>query len=64
MSQDQFNLAGTARLVMNQEGFQPDFPAEALQQLAGIHPKVDHSLRDLTALLWSSIDNDDSRDLD
>ena len=64
MSQDQFNLVAAAREEMLAEGFEPDFPAEAQQQLAGIHPKSDHSLRDLTALLWSSIDNDDSRDLD
>jgi len=64
LSQDQFNLAGAAHLEMLAEGFQPDFPAEALQQLKGIHPAADKSLRDLTALLWSSIDNDDSRDLD
>jgi len=64
LSQDQFNLVAAAREEMLAEGFEPDFPAEAQQQLAGIHPKSDHSLRDLTALLWSSIDNDDSRDLD
>jgi len=64
MTHDEFNLAAAARQEMTDHGFQPDFPAEALQQLAGIHPQPDHSLRDLTALLWSSIDNDDSRDLD
>ena len=64
MAHDEFNLVAAARQVMTEEGFQPDFPAEAQQQLAGIHPKADHSLRDLTALAWSSIDNDDSRDLD
>ncbi|MEI9974446.1 MAG: RNB domain-containing ribonuclease [Ignavibacteriota bacterium] len=64
MVHDEFNLAAAARQVMTEEGFQPDFPAEAQQQLAGIHPKSDPSLRDLRTLLWSSIDNDDSRDLD
>ena len=64
MSQDQFNLVGAARQEMIDEGFQPDFPAEAQQQLKGIHPKADRSLKDLTGLPWSSIDNDDSRDLD
>jgi exoribonuclease-2 len=55
---------GAARQEMIDEGFQPDFPAEAQQQLKGIHPKADRSLKDLTGLPWSSIDNDDSRDLD
>jgi VacB/RNase II family 3'-5' exoribonuclease len=64
LAHDGFNLAATARQVMTEEGFQPDFPAEIQQQLAGIHPKNDHTLKDLTGLLWSSIDNDDSRDLD
>ena len=64
MPHDEFNLAAAARQEMTDHGFQPDFPAEALQQLGEIHPQPDHSLRDLTALLWSSIDNDDSRDLD
>jgi VacB/RNase II family 3'-5' exoribonuclease len=64
VSQDQFNLVGAARQEMIDEGFQPDFPAEAQQQLKGIHPKADRSLKDLTGLPWSSIDNDDSRDLD
>jgi exoribonuclease-2 len=64
VAQDQFNLAAIARQVMLEDGFQPDFTAEAQQQLAGIHPQNGHGLRDLTALLWSSIDNDDSRDLD
>jgi len=61
---DEFHLAAAARQEMIEQGFQPDFPAEAEQQLAGIHTRPDPSLRDLTALLWSSIDNDDSRDLD
>ena len=64
MTHDEFNLAAAARQVMTEEGFQPDFTTEAKQQLAGIHPKADPSLKNLTALLWSSIDNDDSRDLD
>jgi exoribonuclease-2 len=64
MSQEAFNLAAAARQEMLDHGFQPDFTADAQKQLAGIHPRPDKSLRDLTALLWSSIDNDDSRDLD
>ena len=63
------NLAAIARQVMQARGFQPDFPPEAQQQLAAIkaHPPPltpSDKVRDLRSLLWSSIDNDTSRDLD
>jgi exoribonuclease-2 len=60
----EFNLAAAARQEMIERGFNPDFPPEAERQLAAIQLKPAPGLRDLTALLWSSIDNDDSRDLD
>jgi len=59
-----FDLAAAARREMLERGFEPDFPPEAERQLNGLEaPRVD-GLRDLTSLLWSSIDNDESRDLD
>jgi exoribonuclease-2 len=64
-----FDLQAAARQVMQDNGFEPDFPPEALQQLAQIKsapPAVaaGQDVRDLRSLLWSSIDNDTSRDLD
>jgi VacB/RNase II family 3'-5' exoribonuclease len=60
-----FDLSAAARQEMLEHGFEPDFPPEVESQLAGIAAQpVDGALKDLTALLWSSIDNDDSRDLD
>jgi exoribonuclease-2 len=63
------DLQATAKQVMMNHGFQPDFPPEVQQQLAELkaHPPqvaVTPTVRDLRNLLWSSIDNDTSRDLD
>ncbi len=64
MPHDEFNLVAAARQEMIERGFSPDFPPEVERQLATIRPQTGAGLRDLSALLWSSIDNDDSRDLD
>jgi VacB/RNase II family 3'-5' exoribonuclease len=63
------NLQAVARQVMQARGFNPDFPPEAQQQLAEIraHPPQlvpSDRVHDLRKLLWSSIDNDTSKDLD
>jgi exoribonuclease-2 len=53
---------------MLRNGFDPDFPAAVSQQIAAIqsHPLASMAadIRDLRNLLWSSIDNDTSKDLD
>ncbi len=53
---------------MIDEGFQPDFPPEAARQVDALKGHAvagtDAGVRDLRSLLWSSIDNDTSRDLD
>src|SRR5215469_2539400 len=59
-----FDMGAAARQEMIDRGFEPDFSSDAQRQLAAVHPHLDDGLRDLTGLLWSSIDNDDSRDLD
>jgi VacB/RNase II family 3'-5' exoribonuclease len=63
------DLQATAREVMRERGFNPDFPKEVSAQLASLkqHPPAiaaGKDIRDLRTLLWSSIDNDTSRDLD
>jgi len=63
------DLQATAKEVMMQHGFEPEFPFEVSAQLADLrqHPPqvaVADGIRDLRNLLWSSIDNDTSRDLD
>ncbi len=60
-------LASLAHRAMLERGLLPDFSAEALAQLAQIKEPAamnDGSVHDLRKLLWASIDNDDSRDLD
>lgn len=61
------DLRGIARRAMIERDLLPDFSAAAMAEVARIQaPATDrHSnARDLTGLLWASIDNDDSRDLD
>jgi exoribonuclease II len=60
-------LRAIAHRAMNERGLEPEFPAEAIQQvnaMRGPARGADHSFPDLRSLLWCSIDNDDSRDLD
>src|SRR5882757_3486401 len=64
MNPSQVDLAAIARQEMMARGFEPDIPAAAQQQADGARQKAEAGLEDLTALLWSSIDNDESRDLD
>jgi VacB/RNase II family 3'-5' exoribonuclease len=66
-------LQSIAQRVMLERGLLPDFSAEALAELGRIQapaamndePVRDpFGIRDLRDLVWASIDNDDSRDLD
>ena len=63
-----FNLAAAAHATMIEHGFQPDFPAGTDGELAAINsapaPQPAAGIVDLRNLLWSSIDNDTSKDLD
>jgi VacB/RNase II family 3'-5' exoribonuclease len=63
-----FDLQAAAKQLMLENGFEPDFSPEVRQQLAQIKSKPPEAapagVRDLRNLLWSSIDNDTSRDLD
>ena len=61
------DLLQIATQAMLNFGLEPQFPEDALRQLDSIQPATRESgeaFRDLTGLLWCSIDNDDSRDLD
>ena len=60
-------LQKIARRAMLERGLLPDFSPQALAELNAIHEpaqKAVGSMLDLRHLLWCSIDNDDSRDLD
>jgi VacB/RNase II family 3'-5' exoribonuclease len=65
----QIDLQAMARQAMLDHGFEPEFSPQVQQQLEELKarpPQVAPSVnvRDLRNLLWSSIDNDTSRDLD
>lgn len=63
-----FNLIAAAHATMLEHGFQPDFSQEAQAELKAIgdHTELPGApgAKDLRDLLWSSIDNDTSKDLD
>src|SRR5580693_7047975 len=68
MTQPAFDLRAAAHQEMLAQGFQPDFPPPVDQQVKALQgqktPVTGDGVRDLRSLLWSSIDNDTSRDLD
>ena len=63
-----FDLNAAAHQEMIDAGFQPDFSPEAERQVQALRTRppvaADAGVQDLRSLLWSSIDNDTSRDLD
>jgi exoribonuclease II len=64
---DRDDLKEIARRAMVEKGLEPDFSRDVLAELDRIRGAADPSgpgIRDLRSLLWCSIDNDDSRDLD
>lgn len=61
------NLKAIADETMERYGFAPRFPESVLREAAAHEEgelNVREGLRDLRGLLWSSIDNEDSQDLD
>ena len=64
---DRITLQEIARKAMISRGLEPDFPADVFNELQHItHPATCTSAiaRDLRHLIWCSVDNDDSLDLD
>jgi VacB/RNase II family 3'-5' exoribonuclease len=66
-------LQSIAHRAMLERGLLPDFSSEVLAELGrirvpdmkkGTPDSTKHPVRDMRNLLWASIDNDDSRDLD
>ena len=59
------DLVDAARRVLRENGFDPEVAAAVEAQLASLPDALPRDdARDLRALLWSSIDNEESRDLD
>ena len=61
-------LRRLAQTAMRERGLLPEFSAAALREASAFggaaEPRAAGEVRDLRHLLWASIDNDDSRDLD
>jgi exoribonuclease-2 len=64
---DRARLRAIAVAAMRERGLEPEMPQDALAEagaLNGAPRTTEEPTRDLRSLLWCSIDNDDSRDLD
>ena len=63
---ERIDLQELARQAMLERDLLPEFSAEVQREVAAIDSPAppDGNVRDLRDLLWCSIDNDDSRDLD
>src|ERR1041384_139890 len=72
MSSPRRFLQEIAHEAMRDRGFEPDFSPAAMEQVAALEKQIPNpktqipkpNTRDLRQMLWCSIDNDDSRDLD
>ena len=62
------DLKAISFFAMQKYGFKPEFPRAVLREVDAIQPDIAKTIgkngQDLRALLWSSIDNFDSQDLD
>src|SRR5512134_1331381 len=62
---DRRDLQRIADRAMRERGLDPDFARDVMAETDALRgPATDPAARDLRHLLWCSIDNDDSRDLD
>src|SRR5512132_1277943 len=61
-------LRSAAVAAMVQNGFEPEFSPAVMREVRSLDDPSDNPLpagcRDMRALLWSSVDNRESRDLD
>ncbi|HLX72779.1 MAG TPA: RNB domain-containing ribonuclease [Verrucomicrobiae bacterium] len=66
MANAPLDLKARAHQAMLDAGFKPDFPPNVSRETQSLKPATpaNGTIRDLRALLWSSIDNDSSKDLD
>ncbi|PKL68251.1 MAG: ribonuclease II [Methanomicrobiales archaeon HGW-Methanomicrobiales-1] len=61
------DLKAISYFAMQKYGFKPEFPKAVIREVNALHPDIPEAVKDgqdLRALLWSSIDNFDSEDLD
>lgn len=59
------DLAAVARQALRDNGFHPELDDDARRELAALRaPEPPRDVADMRALLWSSIDNAESKDLD